>query len=108
MRLLLASFVLGEARALPQQTATWLAIGYLACSTVIGIVLLVYVIPRWTPSATTYGSVLSPIITVARAARVSAGAVEDLAAFVGASDVWPRTLPGRWRSLGTYAGAASP
>jgi drug/metabolite transporter (DMT)-like permease len=81
--LLVASLGVGERWALPQQGATWLALGYLVLSTVIGFVLLTWVILRWTPSAAAYGAVLGPVVTVVLA-TILAGEMFGPGFFVGA------------------------
>jgi drug/metabolite transporter (DMT)-like permease len=92
--LLVGSRVLGEPWALPQLSATWLAVGYLVLSTVVGFVLIVYVILRWTPSAAAYGAVLAPIVTVVLATLL-AGEVFGPGFFLGALVV----------GVGVYLGA---
>lgn len=81
--LLLASLVAGERWALPELAATWIAVSYLVMSTAVGFVLLVFVIIRWTPSAASYASVLSPIITLVLATAL-AGEIFGPGFFVGA------------------------
>lgn len=67
--LLALSFATNEPHALPSQSRTWLAVSYLV---VVGSVLLfmayLFVLTRWTASATSYQFVLSPLVTVAVAA----------------------------------------
>ena len=101
--LLLVSLLAGERWTLPQQTATWLAVGYLTLATVIGFVLLVWVIIRWTPSAAAYGAVLGPVVTVVLAALLAdevfgpgffVGAlVVGAGVYLGAIAVAPRGSP---------------
>lgn len=92
--LLIASRVAGENWALPQLPATWLALGYLVLSTVVGFVLLTYVILRRTPSAAAYATVLGPIFTVVLA-TILAGEVFGPGFFLGAAIV----------GIGVYLGA---
>ncbi len=92
--LLIASRLIGEQWALPQLTATWLAVGYLVLSTVLAFVLLTYVILRWTPTAAAYGAVLGPIVTVVLATLL-AGEVFGPGFFLGALVV----------GIGVYLGA---
>lgn len=92
--LLATSVVLGEPKALPAATETWLALGYLIVSSIVGFSLLVYVVLRWTPSASSYGTVLSPIVTIAVATTL-AGEVFGPVFFLGAVIV----------GVGVYLGA---
>ena len=70
--LLVVSIVVGEARRLPTFTATWLALGWLVASSIVGFVLMVWILSRWTATATSYIGVLTPLVTVA-AASILAG-----------------------------------
>lgn len=55
----------GEARALPQQGATWLAVGYLVLlGSVAMFALYLFALARWTASAMSYVTLLFPIATV--------------------------------------------
>ena len=92
--LLVASLVAGERWALPQLTATWLALGYLVLTTCVGFAILVWLIVRWSPSAAAYGAVLGPIVTVVLA-TILAGETFGPGFFVGGVIVL----------LGTYLGA---
>jgi drug/metabolite transporter (DMT)-like permease len=85
----------GEGGALPQQTQTWAAVIYLIIfGSVILFYLTVYVIQHWTATATSYGVVLAPFVTVPLGAllageEISAGLVLGgllvlAAVFVGA------------------------
>lgn len=71
--LLTGSALAGEAWVLPSVTATWAAVTYLV---VIGsgvvFVLYVYVLRHWTASATAYGFVLIPFVTVTLSAWLDA------------------------------------
>ena len=63
--LVLASLVVGEAIALPEENDTWLALAYLVVlGTVVVFVLNLYVLARWTASRFAYLFVLVPIVTV--------------------------------------------
>jgi O-acetylserine/cysteine efflux transporter len=63
--LLLLSVVFGEARSLPTDMATWSALAYLTVfGTAILFYLYLYVLDRWTASATTYSFLLFPVSTV--------------------------------------------
>ena len=95
--LLAASVVLGEPHALPQLPATWIAVAYLVASTMLAFSLLTYVVIRWTPSASSYAAVLSPIVTVVLATAI-AGEVFGPLFFAGAAVV----------GIGVYLGAIAP
>jgi drug/metabolite transporter (DMT)-like permease len=92
--LLVASVIAGEHWALPQLTATWLAVGYLVLSTVVGFVILTWLILRWSPTAPAYGTVLGPIVTVILA-TILAGETFGPGFFLGGAIVL----------IGTYLGA---
>jgi drug/metabolite transporter (DMT)-like permease len=63
--LIVLSLVSGEAWTLPVQTATWASIIYLVLfGSVLVFYLFLYVIRRWTASATAYQLVLMPFVTV--------------------------------------------
>ncbi|MEX0626435.1 MAG: EamA family transporter [Chloroflexota bacterium] len=67
--LLALSLVLAEPLALPQQTETWAAIGYLVVfGSVVMFALFVFTLQRWTASAVSYVTLLMPLVTVALAA----------------------------------------
>ncbi|MCI0554649.1 MAG: EamA family transporter [Anaerolineae bacterium] len=70
--LLVVSIVFGETLRLPALTPTWLALGWLVTSSIVGFVLIVWILARWTATATSYIGVLTPLVTVA-AASVLAG-----------------------------------
>jgi drug/metabolite transporter (DMT)-like permease len=70
--LLVLSIFSGETLGLPSLTPTWLALGWLVTSSIVGFVLMVWILSRWTATATSYISVLTPLVTVA-AASVLAG-----------------------------------
>jgi len=78
----------GEAPPAPHLMATWLALGYLIVATLALFTLFVYVIRRWTVTATSYTFVLVPVVTVAVAAALRGEGVSPLfiagAAVVGA------------------------
>ena len=65
--LLVLSAVSGESLRLPALTSTWLALGWLVTSSIVGFVLMVWILSRWTASTTSYSSVLSPLVTVVTA-----------------------------------------
>ena len=92
--LLVASLIVGEPRVLPAMTDTWLALAYLVTSSTIGFSLMTVVILRWTPSASSYGTVLSPIVAIVLATLL-AGEVFGPVFFFGAAVV----------GVGVYVGA---
>lgn len=63
--LFLGSFVWRESPSMPQMASTWIAVGYLILFGSVGVfVLMLFVLRRWTASATSYGLVVMPIVTV--------------------------------------------
>ena len=71
--LLVASRVASEDWAVPTQTATWAAIGYLvALGSVLMFALYVFSLERWTASAVSYVTLLMPLVTVSVATAVIA------------------------------------
>lgn len=59
------SLVLGETWALPSLASTWMAMAYIVVgATVIGFLLYLSVLKRWTATGASYGFVLTPIVTV--------------------------------------------
>ncbi|MGH2379377.1 MAG: EamA family transporter [Candidatus Limnocylindria bacterium] len=92
--LLITSLIVGEPRALPSMTDTWLALAYLVTSSTIGFSLLTFVVLRWTPSASSYGTVLSPVVAIVLATLL-AGEVFGPVFFLGVAVV----------GLGVYVGA---
>ncbi|MCI0344435.1 MAG: DMT family transporter [Chloroflexi bacterium] len=70
------SGVAGEAWVVPGRADTWLALAYLVVlGSVALFVLVVYVIGRWSASASSYAVVLMPLITVPTAALLAGEAV---------------------------------
>jgi drug/metabolite transporter (DMT)-like permease len=69
--LLAASAVAGEIPRLPALTETWIALGWLVASAVLAFVLMVWVLSRWSASATSYSTVLIPMVTVVAAAGLA-------------------------------------
>jgi drug/metabolite transporter (DMT)-like permease len=69
--LLILSLVLGETRGLPTLTSTWLALGWLIFSSIVGFVLLVWVLSRWSASATSNIAVLTPLVAVVSASLLA-------------------------------------
>lgn len=70
--LLVGVFLLGDEVAAPQGSGTVAALVWLVLSASAATVLIVYVLNRWTASATAYQTVLSPPVTVIAAAAILA------------------------------------
>ena len=94
--LLVVSIAFGETFRLPALIPTWLALGWLVTSSIVGFVLIVWILSRWTATATSYIGVLTPLVTVA-AASVLAGEKPTPTFLVG----------GLFVLLGVYVGALS-
>lgn len=63
--LLTLSTITGESIFLPRQTTTWVALSYLVLpGTVLVFTFFLYVLNRWTASASSYQFVLLPFVTV--------------------------------------------
>jgi drug/metabolite transporter (DMT)-like permease len=63
--LVLAALVAGETLELPNRSATWSAVVYIATFGSVGVFLLyLYVLGRWVASRAAYSFVLIPIVTV--------------------------------------------
>jgi drug/metabolite transporter (DMT)-like permease len=62
--LLILSLFAGETWGLPTLLSTWLALGWLILSSIVGFVLIVWLLSRWSATATSYIGVLTPIVTV--------------------------------------------
>ena len=74
--LLLVSFVAGEDRSLPSAPSTWAAFAYLVLAgSVVVFYLYIFVLQRWTASATSYAFLLFPVATVIIAAWLLGEAV---------------------------------
>ena len=95
--LLVLSIVFGETFRLPTLTPTWLALGWLITSSIVGFVLMVWILSRWTATATSYIGVVTPLVTVA-AASILAGENPTPAFLIG----------GLFVLFGVYVGALSP
>lgn len=108
--LVVVSRIVGETWTLPQQTTTWLAVGYLVLSSVVAFNVLTWVILRWTPSAAAYGAVLGPIVTVVLA-TVLAGETFGPGFFAGAVvvgvGVYLGAIAKTWRAAPTPAVTAA-
>jgi len=92
------SLLLGEPHALPQQPATLLALGYLSLlGSVVVFSLYLFIIERWTASATSYALLLMPLVSVV------------VAAIVVDEPITPILVGGALLVvLGVYAGAFAP
>jgi drug/metabolite transporter (DMT)-like permease len=65
MLLGIASLVFGEQWRLPQTTRTWLVLAWLVVVGSVGLfILFLFVIARWTASATVYALTLMPVVAV--------------------------------------------
>jgi drug/metabolite transporter (DMT)-like permease len=93
--LFVASLVTGEARSIPVQRETWIAIGYLVVlGSVVMFTLYLFTLERWTASAASYSTLLLPLVTVALASYLThdqvspsfllGGVVVILGVYVGA------------------------
>ena len=94
--LLVLSFFTGETKNLPSLPSTWLALGWLVLSSIVGFVLIVWLLSRWSATATSYIGVLTPLVTVA-VASLLAGETPTL------TFLWGSLLV----LLGVYIGALS-
>ena len=93
--LLLVAPMAGERLALPRDGETQLAVAYLVAATVGLFLLVLFVVQRWTASATSYVFVLMPVIAVAlgaliadetmTATTIAGGVVVCAGVYVGAS-----------------------
>ena len=95
--LLILSTFTGETWRLPTLASTWLALGWLILSSIVGFVLIVWLLSRWSATATSYIGVLTPLVTVA-VASLLAGETPTVA-FLGGSLLV---------LAGVYVGALSP
>jgi drug/metabolite transporter (DMT)-like permease len=94
--LLALSMIVGEIKRLPALTPTWLALGWLVTSSIVGFVLMVWILSRWTATATSYIGVLTPLVTVV-VASVLAGENPTPTFLIG----------GAFVIVGVYVGAQS-
>lgn len=119
--LAVASLVAGEAWAVPQEGATWAAAAWLVLAGSVGLFwLFIFVVQRWTASASTYAVPLMPIVAIALAAvllgesvgalEVAGGALVIAGAYIGAlraerrrPDIAPAD-PGGCAAAGAAAG----
>ena len=94
--LVVAAFA-GERFALPTRIDVWVAVVYLVFSTIALFVGFFFIVQRWAASATSYTTVLNPIVTVALGTALAGEAV-SLTFIGGAALVM----------AGTYIGALAP
>jgi len=80
--LLTTSRIIGEVWQVPALPATWAALGWLIISAIVAFVLMIWVLSRWSASATSYTSVLQPLVTVV-VARWLVGEHVTLAFLIG-------------------------
>lgn len=92
------SLLIGEVWTLPTQTSTWLSVIYLATVGSVALFLTyLFVLARWTATATSYALLIMPLWTVAAAALVLDEPISP--AFVlGAALVIGGTYIGAFRS----------
>jgi drug/metabolite transporter (DMT)-like permease len=94
--LLILSVFARETLGLPTLLSTWLALGWLVASSIVGFVLMVWILSRWSATATSYIGVLTPLVTVAGASLLAGET--PTTAFLGGSLLV---------LLGVYIGALS-
>jgi drug/metabolite transporter (DMT)-like permease len=82
--LLLVSWAGGDRLALPHEGETQLALAYLVAATVVLFLLVLFVVQRWTASATSYLFVLMPVVAVAMGALLLDEAVTPATVVGGA------------------------
>lgn len=98
MLLAIASLIFGEQWALPQTGRTWFVLAWLVVAGSVGLfVLFLYVIARWTASASVYALTLMPVVAV------------TLSALLGQDDVTlGLVLGGVLVIAAVYTGALTP
>jgi drug/metabolite transporter (DMT)-like permease len=69
--LLILSVFTGETWSLPSLASTWLALGWLVLSSIVGFGLIVWLLSRWSATATSYIGVLTPLVTLAVASLLT-------------------------------------
>lgn len=94
--LLIVSFFSGESFGLPALLSTRLALGWLVASSIIGFVLIVWILSQWSASATSYIGVLTPLVTVAAASLLA-----------GETPTWTFLGGSVFVLFGVYVGALS-
>jgi len=119
--LLALAAVFGDSFVVPRLTETWLALGYLVIvGSVVVFTLFLYVIARWTASATSYSMLLMPLVAVVVAAVrfgepitlpvIGGGALVMAGVYIGAfAPTLARPLPGLFkRAPRTHNAPAGP
>ena len=113
------ALVFGDPVRVPTEPSTWLALGYLVVvGSVIVFSMYLYVIVRWTASATSYALLLMPLVAVAVAAAwlgeqitpavIAGGALVLAGVYLGAfAPSVARPLPGLVRRASRRAGATA-
>ena len=82
--LLALSFLVGEHHTVPVRESTWIALTYLVTAGSVGLFVgFLIVLQRWTASATSYATVLFPLVTVGMGALL-AGEFVSLTFVLGA------------------------
>ncbi len=114
------SLVSGEARVVPTQLSTLISLGYLVLvGSVVVFTLFLFVINRWTASATSYTLLLMPLVSVSVAAvllnepitpvLVIGGVLVLAGVYVGAfAPSFNRPLPGLFAGRGAPAPTPAP
>jgi drug/metabolite transporter (DMT)-like permease len=86
--LLSSSFIMGEPHNLPAMPATWIAIAYIVLfGSVVTLYLFLWILTRWTASATSYIIMLFPIVATIAGAML-AGETITLTFVLGGILVW--------------------
>lgn len=96
--LVVATWWVGDAPVLPTTTVTWMAVAYLVFTSVVGFLLMVWILGRWTASAASYSVVLMPFVAVTGGALLAGEAVTGpflLGAVVVLAGVWVGAIRGR-------------
>lgn len=75
---LVGGLAAGEQLRLPALAPTWLALAWLVASSIVGFVLFIWLIARWTASALSYAAVAMPFVAVAAGAVLAAEPVTPL------------------------------
>ncbi len=92
--LIVTSRSLGEPWHLPTLPVTWVALGWLITSASVAFILMVWLLSKWSASATSYSTVLQPLVTVAVASWLAGEQVTLMFA-----------LGGAFALIGVYVGA---
>lgn len=82
--LIVVSRITGEPWHLPTLPATWAALGWLIMSASVSFILMVWLLSKWSASATSYSTVLQPLVTVAVASWLAGEQVTLMFAIGGA------------------------